>query len=99
MIIFEKDITAKIKTDFQENSNKALTLLEEALNDEEALKPSRIIRCIIFLAEGTISGLKNSIAMAKLDPRDVMMCAEYEYDPVANNDSRIRDFSKIFGEE
>ena len=59
------------------------------------LKTDRIIRCIIFLANGDIDNLKKFIDNAIFDPRDVMLWAEYErLDKL--NFKRIRDFNHTF---
>jgi len=94
--ILTEDIASKIIADFGVHSEEATGLLNRAMESEDALQSKRIIRCIIFLSEGSLEELQDHIEMAKTDPRDVMMCAEYEYDPIKNEESRVRDLSLPF---
>lgn len=95
---FKEDITIRIKQDFGNNSNKALTLLKDAIKQADYLKTDRVIRCIIFLAKGSIAELNKNIQMAILDTRDVMLWAEYEKPDGELDYKRIRDFNKPFDE-
>jgi len=100
-MIFKDDIITRIKADFGSNADKAMTALNEAVEKTHYLNVDRIIRCIVFLAEGNLSDLNMYIKMAILDWRDVIFCAEYETlseDLFPNDYKRLRDFNKTFAE-
>lgn len=97
-MIFKDDIIARINTDFGENSNKAMTMLIDAINKVDYLKTDRVIRCIIFLARGNLTDLNKYIKTATFDTRDVMLLAEYEKLSGDLNYKRLRDFNKTFDE-
>ena len=93
---FKEDITQQIKLDFNDLADKVIEILKDAISKTDYLKTDRIIRCIIFLANGDIDKMKKYIDNAIFDPRDVMLWAEYEklYDTLSHK--RIRDFNKTF---
>jgi hypothetical protein len=96
-MIFKEDIIQQLKLDFKESADKAVEILNNAISKTDYLKTDRIIRCIIFLADGNINNLKKYIDNAIFDPRDVMLWAEYEN--LNNKDfkyKRVRDFNKTF---
>jgi len=100
-MIFKDDIITRIKADFGSDADKAMTALNEAVEKTDSLDLDRIIRCIVFLAEGNLSNLNMYIKMAILDYRDVILCAEYEKlsdDLFPNDNKRLRDFNKTFAE-
>lgn len=88
------DIVLKIENDFGSQVGKAIEMIEQAVHDKYYLNSERIIRCIVFIAEGNMNKLKETIDFAIHDPRDVMVWAEYSYDQ--NTLKRIRDFTKTF---
>ena len=92
------DIINRIKSDFEKDSNKALEILKNRLNELEYLNNDRIIRCIIYLSKGSIKELNNFINVAQQDPRDVMMMAEYKEGSNFENFKRLRDLNKTFEE-
>lgn len=95
---FKDDIIARINTDFGENGNKATTMLFDAISKVDYLKTDRVIRCIIFLAKGNLTGLNKYIETATFDTRDVMLWAEYEKLNGDLNFKRQRDFNNTFEE-
>lgn len=97
-MIFKDDIIAKINSEFGENSNKAMTILIDAINKVDYLKTDRVIRCIIFLAKGNLIDLNKYIETATFDTRDVILWAEYEKLGGGLNYKRLRDFNKTFDE-
>ena len=92
------DITNKVITDFGQESDKAFKMLENALAKNDDLNSDRLVRCIIFLAKGNINDLNKYIEAATIDPRDVMLWAEYETLNDQVNYKRMRDFDKTFEE-
>jgi hypothetical protein len=93
---FEDDIIARINSDFGENASKATTLLLDAINKVDYLKTDRVIRCIIYLANGNLTDLNRYIETATFDPRDVMFWAEYIGTGENEKSKRVRDFNKTF---
>jgi hypothetical protein len=92
---FKDDILQKIRLDFNDSADRVIGILTAAISKTDYLKTDRIIRCIIFLANGDIDNLKKFIDNAIFDPRDVMLWAEYEkLDKL--NFKRIRNFYHIF---
>jgi len=95
---FKDDIKARIQTDFGENADKATSMLFDAINKVDYLKTERVIRCIVFLANGDLTNLSKYIEAATFDTRDVMLWAEYEKLFGDLNYKRKRDFNKTFDE-
>ena len=95
---FKDDIKARIQTDFGENADKAMTMLFDAINKVDYLKTDRVIRCIVFLANGDLTDLSKYIETATFDTRDVMLWAEYDKLSSELNYKRLRDFNKTFDE-
>ena len=95
---FKDDIKARIQTDFGENAITATTMLIDAINKVGYLKTDRVIRCIIFLANGNLTDLNKYIETATFDTRDVMLWAEYEGLKENENPKRVKDFNKTFTE-
>jgi hypothetical protein len=97
MIIID-DIIKKINADFGENANKSTTMLIDSITKVDYLKTDRVIRCIIFLAKGNLTDLKEYIEAATFDTRDVMLWAEYDGLKANEHPKRVRDFNKPFDE-
>jgi hypothetical protein len=95
---FKDDIKARIQNDFGENADKATTMLFDAINKVDYLKTDRVIRCIVFLANGDLTDLNKYIETATFDTRDVMLWAEYEGLNENEKPKRVRDFNKNFEE-
>ena len=100
-MIFKDDIITRIKADFGSDADKAMTALNEAIEKTDYLNSDRIIRCIVFLAEGNLSSLNEYISAAITDWRDIILWAEYEYlgeHLFPRDNKRLRDFNKAFAE-
>ena len=93
---FKEDIQQRIILDFQGSVDKANELLTNAISKTEYLKTDRVVRCILFLANGDLTNLKKYIDEAIIDPRDIMFLAEYENHEGEFNSKRIRNFNKTF---
>jgi hypothetical protein len=93
------DIQNRINVDFGIHAGEVCNILSEAIAKTNYLNEKRTLRCILFLAEKDVSKLKDNILMATADPRDVMLCAEYENSGSSFNPKRLRDFNKPFGKE
>ncbi|WP_418501749.1 hypothetical protein [Flagellimonas sp.] len=93
---FKEDIQQRIVLDFKDSAVKANELLSIAISKKEYLKTERVIRCIIFLANGDLNKLQKYIDDAIFDTRDVMLWAEYEEQEGESNFKRIRNFNNTF---
>ena len=93
---YAPDISERITSDFGENATAIFELFDAAIAKADYLSTPRVIRCILFLADGSLDKLKKMIAAAHQDPRDVMLWAEYEGTGGPFHPKRIRDFSKTF---
>lgn len=97
-MVFKDDIINRIYTDFGKESNNAFEILQRAIEKTDDLNSDRIIRCVIFLAKGNIDELHKYIKAATVDPRDIMLWAEYEASNGSADHKRLRDFDKTFEE-
>jgi hypothetical protein len=95
-MIKTQDIIKRIDLDFGQNSNEAFKIINEALLKYDFLNHDRIIRCIIYLAENKLDGLKQSINYAVQDPRDVVFWSEYVNREQNQIPKRVRDFNRSF---
>lgn len=94
-MLHTKDIIERIEQDFGNKASEVVNIFDHTISKAEHLNNDRIIRCILFLSGKDIEKLKKNIEAATLDPRDVMLWAEYEQHQSANP-KRVRDFSKAF---
>jgi len=60
----------------------------------EELDSDRLARCALFLAQGSLTKLKEEVALGRADYRDLIVAAEYD-----RADNRLRDFSQPFRKE
>ena len=89
-----KDIKIEIQKLFKQRSKDAIQLIQKQFADIKM--SNRIIRCVIFLADGDLEKLEHFIDIAKTDYRDVIFMAEYT-DHRSKHPKRIRDFNRSFG--
>ena len=89
------DILTQIVIQFGESYKTVIDILETELSENDFLNSYRIIRCIIFLSESSLDKLKENINSAKIDWRDIILWAEYEYNE-KNEPIFKRDFNKPF---
>jgi hypothetical protein len=97
-MVFEwpEDIAKRLRSDFGTSVISAQQLLAEAVGKHEHLNSNRVLRCIIFLAQGDLDQLRTFLEKAIADPRDVILWAEYvEVDDILK---QTRDFNKSFDE-
>ncbi len=96
--LFSSDILERIFSDFGNESVLVIHALQTFLIANEAFRSERLVRCIIYLADKKLDGIKKGIKDARTDWRDVLMAAEYE-NSKDSQPKRVRDFSRKFGEE
>jgi hypothetical protein len=96
MIMLAQDILDKLNRDFEDSEEAALALsvLADFVEENQELSVDRILRCIVFVANGDLDLLDKAIELAKIDYRDLIVWAEYD-----EKRERIRDLSLPFSEE
>lgn len=94
-MITAPDIKSKIETDFGKLAPKAFIMFQNAFVKADYINNDRIIRCIIFLANGNMQKLEEYIQAAITDPRDVILWAEYE-DISQPTPKRLHNFNNPF---
>jgi len=57
----------------------------------EDLGSDRLVRCALFLAQGSLQRMEEAISLGKTDYRDLIVAAEYDRD-----DNQLRDFNQPF---
>lgn len=73
------DILAKIQQDYSGGEMlPVIEILSELQKEDAALFSDRILRCILFVARGKFEALADAIALARRDPRDLIVGAEYD---------------------
>ena len=84
-----EDIVAKIRRDFPESDAPSIL---EMLSEVESEKHfgERILRCIVFDAEGSFEKFARAVEVARVDWRDLISHVEYD------GSLRARDFNKPF---
>ena len=88
-----QDITTRVRSDFLEDDAIAiLQLLNELQNEDPKIFCDRILRCIVFSAQGSFDWFASAVALARIDWRDVIVNAEYDRD----RETRRRDFNLPF---
>ncbi len=92
-----KDITDEMKIRFDSDIISANKILSEYLTEYDYLNSDRIIRCVVFLTQNGIENFEKNLVLARTDPRDVMLWAEYEQEN-GTEPKRVRDFNKTFSE-
>jgi len=84
------DILAKVQKDFGADAGQALALLSLSVPETP-----RVLRCVLFLANGDLKQLAFYVRVAAGDYRDVIFWAEY-VDHEKLNPKRVRDFNRAF---
>jgi hypothetical protein len=93
----ETDIDRYIKDRFGEHAVLAASLIEEHV-EKHPDHSGRVVRCVLYLADGSLDELADMLEAASRDYRDVIFWAEYT-DYTAQEPRRIRNFSMPFGSE
>ena len=85
------DIYQKIERDFGANAKSVRQILEEVDARTKGLLSDRMVRCMIFLADGRLDAFKATVEVARTDSRDVYWQAEYDC-----GEKQLRDFTQSF---
>ena len=88
------DMVVQIQKDFRSNFEVVIRFLENQPDLSE--EPLRVLRCVIFLAEGEMDLLCKLMAAARADYRDVIFWAGYT-DHEKASPPQIHDFSRPLG--
>ena len=73
------DILAKIRHDFSDGEIlPVIEMLTDLQQADGQLFSDRILRCIVFVARGRFYALADAVALARRDPRDLIVDAEYD---------------------
>ena len=88
-----RDIVEKVNQDFADPDETALALsvLADFAEQNQALASDRILRCMVFVANGDLDVLGKAMDLAMIDYRDLIVWGEYD-----ENYQRVRDLSIPF---
>jgi hypothetical protein len=76
-----QDIVTKVQQDFSTDDAVVIVqLLTELQMENPRVFSDRILRCIVFSADGSFDEFACQVKLARLDWRDVIMNAEYDRD-------------------
>ena len=76
--MLSEDIIAKVRQDFpKDDALVILQLLTELQNQNPKGFIDRILRCIVFVANGNFEKFADAVALARIDGRDLIVKAEY----------------------
>ena len=92
-VSLETDIYQKIEHDFGANANAAIEQIDQLEAITKGLIDNRLLRAMIYLANGNLDGLTTTIERGRKNYRDVLCQAEYD-----GGEVRIHDFNKSFHE-
>ena len=84
------DIVARVARDFPTPADRERGLGE--LTELDVNQRDRIARCVLFSASSDMNQFRDMVALARLDYRDVIVSAEYEYP----SGKRVRSFIEPF---
>lgn len=87
------DIQKKLELDFGRELSSAKDEIEALYAKTNWQISNRMVRSIVFLANGDFESLKRNIELALTDYKDVLWQAEYD-----RGDEQLRDFNKTFQE-
>lgn len=89
-----EDIIAKVRKDFSEDDRIPILQMLSEYQQQHPGQPARILRCIIFVADGSFEKFADAVALAKLDWRDLIVSAEY--DIRSGEQHHVRNFNSPF---
>ncbi len=89
--ILAPDIAARVDGDFRVDERNEAKQVLARLHGECERESDRVLRCVVFLSEGSLQRLAHNAEQARQDYRDVIYWAEYDL-----NDNRLRDFNQPF---
>ena len=93
-MLLPEDIIMKVRHDFTEDEEISILQMLSTYQQQHPDQPTRILRCIVFLANGSFEKFAEAIALARLDWRDLVVSAEYFGWPCREH--RRRNFNEPF---
>ena len=81
----------RVERDFPATSGTVLKRLLSLRREDSGLFSDRVLRCMIFAAHGDPDRLDALVELARKDPRDVIVAAEYDADS-----NKLRNFDEPF---
>jgi len=88
------DIYLKVERDFGEHAAEIHLAIAELDAKTKGLISPRLVRALIYLANGDTTRFHEKVKLAQTDWRDVLLQAEYSYP----ENTHVRDFNKTFHE-
>jgi hypothetical protein len=86
------DVVAWINRHFRDmDRNTAIGLLEDAVDERDAVVEPRLLRCAVIGSRGDIDRLTELVEELRIDSEDVILSGEYE--SRAGNLVRVRDLN------
>ncbi len=92
-MVMAVDIQNKLELDFGSKLSFAKDELEALYIKTNWLVSDRVVRSVIYLANGDVDLLKTNIERALTDYKDLLWQAEYN-----RGDAQLRDFNQTFQE-
>jgi hypothetical protein len=92
-VFMPTDIYQKVEIDFGAKAQEVHEALKELDAKTKGLISNRVIRAIIYLANGNFDTFHQKVVLAQTDWRDVLLQAEYNLQT-----QRVRNFDKTFYE-
>ena len=87
------DIRRRIARDFgPADASALLANIEDKRRGDPDLFSERIIRCIVYVANGDLDTAERAVALAQIDWRDLIVWAEYDN----KFDAQVRDLGFSF---
>jgi len=88
-----QDIVERIRRDFEDpdEADLALSVLKDFAEKNKEPPSDRVLRGIVFVANGDLDRLGQAIDLARIDYRDLIVWAEYD-----ENRQRVRNLSTSF---
>lgn len=88
---YPEDIRNRVLDEYAADAVGHVHLLLEDLRIDSSLgliDPDRVLRCALFLGEGSVEKLREAVKLGRTDARDLIVAAEYD-----RSMTRLRDFS------
>ena len=92
--LYPTDIINRLECDYGKNFLEAKRRIQELIISNKEFRSERIVRALIYAGNKDIVHLKKMIELTRIDWRDLLMNAEYEYP-----NKRVRNFDNEFGNE
>ena len=74
------DIERRVRSEAKEDAEEFIRRLS-AFAIEYPDFGDRVLRCVVYSARGKLDHLESAMALARLDPRDAIVAAEYDSRP------------------